>query len=65
MDNTKPPKGPWKVIAQSATWDDNGDIIVRVEVTLPQKSISLPEGRAVGEFIAPSIFILNRRGREM
>jgi hypothetical protein len=51
MDNQSAPKGPWKVAMQYASWDENGDVVLTAKITLPQKSISLPEEQAVGEFI--------------
>lgn len=49
---TNLPKGPWEVVAESATWDENGDVILKIKITLPQKSISAPEAIAVSEYIA-------------
>jgi hypothetical protein len=52
MSKPQVPKGQWKVEMQYASWDDKADVVLTVKITLPQKSISIPEGRAVGEFIA-------------
>lgn len=46
------PKGQWQVDFQDATWDKNGDVVINVMVTLPQKTITKAEAIAVGEFIA-------------
>lgn len=45
------PKGPWKVVADDATWDENGDVVLDIKITLPQKTISVPEVIALTEYI--------------
>lgn len=48
----KLPSSPWDVAVQNATWDENGDVVLLIKVTLPQKTITKPESLAVEEFIA-------------
>lgn len=46
--------GPWEVVPVSAHFDDTGRVVVTLEITLPVKSISFPEVKAIAQFIARS-----------